>query len=87
MCVSEFNCLSSALSRNVLIESSIWSLFEVGVVNIRIHIVACHKKEGSIMITIMVQFEDEKVQNKTNNVIHTNKTYTHTKHKNNSIDA
>ena len=64
MCVSEFDFVSSALSRNVLIKSPIESLFEVGVIIIRIHIVVYLKKWiGAYMITVLVQFVGEKVQN------------------------
>ena len=49
MCVSEFDCVSSTLSRNVLIKSLIESLFEVGV------LIILKKRRGACMITVLMQ--------------------------------
>ena len=64
MCFSEFDCVSSTCSRNVLIKSLMESLFEVGVIIIRIHMVVYLKKRrGAYMITVLGQIVGEKVPN------------------------
>ena len=53
--------MNAALSRNVLICSPIGTMFDVGVIIIRIHSEFCHKKgSGAWLYTAVLQCMDEK---------------------------